>query len=144
MNTIITVYGEDIDLSKEEDCRTITYNVVAGEGNSSELYWNLTAALVVFEMIPTNKFGDKAVIGIANGRLSMQIDITGDLLIFKVPIMGTSLDMANFELGTYNVGEIIMPEHNRVQLAQMVDEFTHKEFQYYLNSMVNVKRGEIA
>lgn len=72
----------------------------------------------------------------------MQIDITDDILIFKVPINATSLDMDNFELGTYKIGEVIMPRHNREQLVNIIREFTHNEFQYYLNTMMKIKKGQ--
>lgn len=61
MITTITVYGTDINLCDANDCKNITYDVISGEGNSSELYWNLAETLVVFEMMSSNKFGNKAM-----------------------------------------------------------------------------------
>lgn len=144
MNTTITVYGVDIDLASEDDCKIISYDVINGKNNTYLFYLNIVSALKAFEVIPTNNFGDKAAMGITDNVFSTQVTIKDDIVVFKVPVVGTQLKVNDFTLGTAEIGRVIIPETNREQFASMMNDMIHKEFQNYLNTMVDLKMGNLS
>ena len=141
-NTTVTVYGVDVDLNNEVECKPIQYHVEK-DSNSEKLYTLIRDALVFPGHVPYQPLTDKAIIGVQTNQVMFQISTedASDIVMLLVPLVGTKLSLPNFQLGSF-VGDVLpISDVTRSSLLGRLKDLVQYEYQCYLNTLATTKKA---
>lgn len=139
MNTVVTVYGVDIDTASNVECVTLSYKVPP-KSNSHDCYTLLLNVLETFNIVKEAAIGDTAMAAVVNQVFHIEVPLSlGEIMVLEVPLVNTQLNTNAFTLGLSKSGTMVFDEVARQDITSNLQIILQDEYQGYLNKMMELK-----
>lgn len=139
MNTVVTVYGVDIDTASKVECVPVSYQVVPMD-NSQICYTFLLNVLKSFNIIKEAEIVGTAIAAIVGGVFHLEAPLSIDeIMVLEVPLSNTQLKTYDFTLGLSKAGTVVFDDVARQDVSTKLRVTLQDEYQRYLNKMMELK-----